>query len=109
MWIIYLLSFIAGGFIAWLVDTVVEHIAEKEKYSKLEFKSRLQCRILGLVWAIIIASALALIGACIALDKTDKEHETRIETLEQKVEQLESLNQVDTIVFHRYMDENDLK
>ena len=33
MWIVYLLSFIAGGFIAWLIDTIVEHIAEKEKYT----------------------------------------------------------------------------
>ena len=109
MWILYLLSLIAGGFIAWLIDTVVKHIAEKENYSKCEFETRLKLRISGLVLAIIITSALTLIGACIALDKTDKEYETRIETLEQKVEQLESLNQVDTIVVQHLIDEEDLK
>ena len=109
MWIVYLLSFIAGGVIAWLIDTIVEHLADKENYSKLNFKSRLRGRIFGLVWTSIIVSTLVLISACIVLDRTDKDLRTRVETLEQKMEQYESLNQIDTIVIRRSIDEEDLK
>lgn len=108
MWIILILAFIAGGVIAWLIDEVVEHISDREKYSKLEFKTRIGWRIFGPVWTAIIASALTLIGACIALDNTDKDLKARTEKLEQKVEQLEAVNQIDTIVIHRFIDEEDL-
>ena len=109
MWIVYVLTFVAGIILACLIDSVVECISEREKYSKLEFESRLKWRVYGVVWTSIIISTFVLISAFIAQDRMDEDLKTRVEKLEEKMGRYESLNQIDTIVIRCFIDEEDLK
>ena len=109
MWIVYLLSFITGIFIAKLVDGLSEVISERNKYTASEFKDKAGTRIAGLAFLSIIAAALITIATALALSNEINDQKDRVESLENKVERLESLNQVDTIVIRKFIDEEDLK
>ena len=109
MWITYLLTFIAGCLISVVVNSITNLVANKDKYTKREFKEKLGKRVGGLAWVSVLATLIVMSNAIVVVDEHEKKTNARIEYLEEQVKDLKSLNQVDTIGFHSFIGENDLK
>lgn len=86
----------------------VEEIADGDEYSRPISKSSFGFRLLSGHWLTLATIITLTVNLCLIFDRKDQELEQRIEVLEQKVEQLEAVNQIDTIVIHRFIDEKDL-
>lgn len=104
MWIIFILSFIGGCFIAIVCEKLAETIVNRDDYTDKELKERLSANIAGLTYLTIVVSTIIMLSATLVVNKEMNETKERIE-------RLESLNQVDTIVVRHFVEveEEDLK
>lgn len=102
MWIVYVLSFLFGGGVAWAVSKMANVVGNR--FHDHEFGEKIGDLTLCTAFLSVLISTAIMCAVAISLTNKDEEHTERIERLEERVKNLEKASQRDTVFIYRALD-----